>query len=409
MQNWITALLIGSALSFGVAGTAYAQDTTQTDQSEEDWRKSQKKSDTSDIIEGIINNTTGGWGNPLPPLSPVEQLPEESRRHVMKERARVMAETNPGEPMDTTYNPSEAAKGDPDLMEQEKEAWDVIMTDLEGGSGQGSGQPGDGPNKVAVAGRGGGQGQPSDPSVMRGGSSASVADILAQIKGLKGTGGGGSGQPGGQQTGQGQMPTGPLGQGGPSTTGQDQGNGTAPQGQSAQQGASTQSGQVGDGPSRSESSQPGQSQNPSSPNAPEGARGGSSSSVADILSQIKDLGAGAPSGSQSGQAPTGDNPAGQSSDGQSQNNGASSSPSDGQSGSDGDSKDNGDAQSQATAQGDAAQSAAQGESTQAADQASQNSVSEISPLERVQSDGPTGDNSGSQSSASDYLKRRDPN
>jgi len=163
----IRSLLLAFALSTSLVALssvpAVAQTTDQTDQSEEDWRKSRKKRDTSDIFEDIKNSGVFGSGTMQGPPTPMESLPEESRRHLMKERAKVIATTETGQqPQDAAYTPSEEAKNDPDLAEQEKEAWEVIMTDLKGGSGQG--QPGDGPNKIAVAGQGG-SGSPSNSTM----------------------------------------------------------------------------------------------------------------------------------------------------------------------------------------------------------------------------------------------------
>ena len=247
------AIILALSTSFAAlsAMEASAQVTEQTDKSEEDWRKSKKKRDTSDIFEDILNRRSIGQGNGTYPQNPIDSLPEESRRHLMKERAKVIAESDPGTSPDAPYSPSEAAKTDPELAEQEKEAWTVIMTDMKGGSSSGQGQPGTGPNKIAIAGQGGGQGdsQSQDRSVMRGGSSQSVADILAQIKGLKSAGGGvGGSRPSGSPSRQG-----PLGTG----TGQQQGSqgqGTAGQG-TVSQGASGQSplGQGVEGQSQSQS------------------------------------------------------------------------------------------------------------------------------------------------------------
>ncbi|NNC35821.1 MAG: hypothetical protein EX271_03725 [Acidimicrobiales bacterium] len=257
MRSLLLAFALTTSLVALSTVPAYAQ-TDQTDQSEEDWRKSRKKRDTSDIFEDIKNSGVFGSGTMQGPPNPVEALPEDSRRHIMKERARVIATTETGQAPDTTYNPSEEAKNDPGLAEQEKEAWDVIMTDMKGTGGQG--QPGDGPNKVAVAGQGG-AGSPSN-SNMRGGSSQSVADILAQIKGLKsGSLGGGSGT---QGSGSGQ---GPLGTGsgsshsGPQAGSQQSGSeGQSQQGQQAGRQVGTQSGGQSQGQSQQAQGQQGQEQ-----------------------------------------------------------------------------------------------------------------------------------------------------
>ena len=135
MKKVLLALLLGSSiLVMADAAPAYAQSTEQTDQSEEDWRKSQKKSDTTDIFEDILNNRNIGSGNGYGPPNPIETLPEESRRHLLKERAKILATSEPGTTPNTPYNPSEAAKSDSDLQEQEKEAWEDIVEDLKGRS-----------------------------------------------------------------------------------------------------------------------------------------------------------------------------------------------------------------------------------------------------------------------------------
>ena len=178
MMRKLRLVLFGSILTPLCMGvSAYAQDnpapnpnTSETDQSEEDWRNSRRKKETNpdEILDAILGGqNNGGWTIPTGPASPVESLPQESRRHIMKERARAMAETAPGQEPSSEYNPSEAAKSDPDLAEQEKEAWEYIMTDLKGSQSQG--QPGqEGPHKVAVGGQGGGQSGSQGNSTMRG-------------------------------------------------------------------------------------------------------------------------------------------------------------------------------------------------------------------------------------------------
>ncbi len=216
-------------IALGTAGIvlsgvdSYAQTTDQTDKSEEDWRKSKKKRNSSDIFKDILNKNGFGQGTNQYPQNPIDILPEESRRHLMKERAKVIALSEPGKEADAPYTPSEAAKTDPELAEQEKEAWTVIMTDLKGGNAQGSG--GTGKNKIAIAGQGGSQsgsnGQKGS-APLRGGSSQSVADILAQIKGIKSGGAGGVGSVPAQQGSYGQ---GPLGQGSNNQGSSGQGSG----------------------------------------------------------------------------------------------------------------------------------------------------------------------------------------
>lgn len=188
-------LTLGLLACFGLpaigVGTmsAHAQSTEQTDQSEEDWRKSRKKDDSSDILDAILNPNGQGVGYNQIPTDPIESLPQESRRHLMRERAKLIATTEPDETPDAPYTPSEEAKIDPKLAAQEEEAWTVIMTDLKASDNPDAGSPDDGPNKIAVSGQGG---SPSN-SPLRGGSTQSVAEILAQIKGMKSAGNGSNG------------------------------------------------------------------------------------------------------------------------------------------------------------------------------------------------------------------------
>ena len=235
MKHVLLSLLLSSGFAALTASPAFAQsapNTTQTDQSEEDWRKSKKKSSTDDPLDGFKN--VNGWGQGTQrTLSPVDMLPEESRRFLMKERAERLAEAGIGEPVDTSFEPSAEAKTDPDLASDEKAAWSEMMKDMGGAGGQPPtgqpqasdpsgdpnaqpGQAGSSPQIPTQVGEFGGSGA-STPSVMRGGSSASVSDILAQ---LKGSGSAPRSQAPQNQTMQGQ----PQGQNGQAQNGQDQGN-----------------------------------------------------------------------------------------------------------------------------------------------------------------------------------------
>lgn len=292
LRTLMTSLAMTSALA--VTGTmamalpAHAQDTNQTDQSEEDWRKSRKKRGSSDIYRDP-NRTSTGSGAPIvdyEPVSPVERLPSESRRHLMRERAKAIAESDDGDISDAEYVPSEAAQSDEQLKQEEQEAWDVIVTDMEGSGGEAGTGGESGPNKVAVAGRNGST--PSQGS--RGGSTRTLQEIMDSIKNGQLGSGGGSGQgqqgQGGQgqsqqsqsQQGQGQQgqgsdgqaPSGSTGEGaqqnqsdGSSSDGQD-GQGDASQAQAGQDGDSAsdgeQSGDQGDQGSQGNASQSGDSQ-----------------------------------------------------------------------------------------------------------------------------------------------------
>jgi len=217
MKSFLFVLML-SGSSFALSAQAFAQsspNTTETDQSEEDWRKSQKKggASTEDILDIITNTRSSGVGNGRG-YSPIDALPEESRRHLMKERAKRMAQAGPNEPVDVSYKPSEAAKSDSGLEADEKAAWKEMSKGMngttdQGQQGQGQGQPGQSQGQQGQGQQGqqggtsGSQGQQQGQqqgsgqssngsgqngqsrSVMRGGSANSVSDIMARIKGLK--------------------------------------------------------------------------------------------------------------------------------------------------------------------------------------------------------------------------------
>lgn len=199
----------------GFSMSAWAQVTDQTDQSEEDWRKSRKKSGTSDIYRSPNSSPTGA-GAPIvefEPISPVERLPSESRRHLMKERAKAIAQSDDGDISDADYVPSDAAQSDPELMRDEQEAWEVIVTDMQGSGGEATFEGG--PNKVAVAGQNG----TSPTRGSRGGSTLTLQEIMDAIK----AGQTGSGPAAGSTRGQ--SSNGPPSDG-TQDQGQDQGEGS---------------------------------------------------------------------------------------------------------------------------------------------------------------------------------------
>ena len=251
---------------------AYAQDsgtnpapqdnpqTRQTDQSEDDYRRSQRRRDTGDIFEDIGINTNGsGTGGTMigREIKAIDRLNPESRRHLNKERAKALAMANPGEPIDAAYNPSEAAKADEYVAKQEEAAWEEMLSDansgLSGTASQqaGGGTQGQGQGQDQGSGQGGSQGQPagqagqaggqsgqsgqsggqagqagqagtSSPSPLRGGSASSASAILDRIKGRTGTGSSPQGQSSQGQSSQGQSSQGQAPQGQSPANGQAQ-------------------------------------------------------------------------------------------------------------------------------------------------------------------------------------------
>lgn len=253
MRVLISGFAISAALS--VALPAYAQVTDQTDQSEEDWRKSRKKSGTSDIFRQPNSNPLG-TGAPIidyEPVSPVERLPSESRRHLMRERAKAIAESDDGDISDAEYVPSEAAQSDEQLMREEKEAWDVIVTEMEGSGGTAKSEGG--PNKVAVAGQNGSSPAPGS----RGGSTRTLQEIMDAIKNGQSSGASGASPQGqGLPSSSTQDTQAAEGSRGPSTEGDSSSSENGSEGQGdAQNGAESQTPSDSSGGSSGDSDQSG--------------------------------------------------------------------------------------------------------------------------------------------------------
>ena len=357
-------LALSTSYTAFTAVEVHAQVTDQTDKSEEDWRKSKKKHEDPTDFKDILNRRTFGSTIQNFPQGPVDALPAESRRHLMKERAKVIATSEVGKTPDAPYVPSEAAKTDPQLQDEEKQAWTAIMTemqigDVQSGKAGAPSQGGNDPNKVVFSGKGGGAPSGQKSSVLRGGSSGSVADIMAQIKGMKVKG----------MKSLPQMPQGQMPQGMPAGLPQGMPQGQAPTGQMPS----------GQNPLGSM---------PKAPMAPQGQM-------------------------PSGQAPAGQTPSGQA---------PQKSDTSGQNSSDTQTNSQADAQAQAAAQAQAeaqAQAAAQAQSdaqsqtdSQADAQAQQAdagtggkaAAETIGPLERIKQQREQS-TSGTSSSASDYLKK----
>ena len=357
MTRTFIAAFAFSGLLLGTAVPAYAQVTDQTDQSEEDWRKSRKKRGSSDIYERNTTTIGNGLGTigEIKPVSPVERLPSESRRHLMKKRAEAIANSPDGSISDAAFEPSEAAKSDEALRRDEEEAWEVITTDMEGAGGQATTPSQGGPNKVAVAGRNGTAPAPGS----RGGSTATLQEIMDAIK----SGRMGNGSGGGQGNGQG------SGQGG--AQGDGQGDGSAPQ-----PGAVAGVGSLPQG-------------QPGSQGQADGSAQGSG----------QDQGDGQPAGSASGQ------------DGQAQDS-ATQGDNLGQAQQAGDGEAQADAQAQADSRADAqaradALAELQGSDLPGdADDRAQREREALSPLERMRRAREEREAGGSERSASDYLGRR---
>lgn len=259
MIRALTVSLIFAAL----AAPAYAQDagqvstppsnpdTRQTDDAEDDYRRSQRRRDTGDIFDDIDINTgsTGSGGMLGREIKAIDRLDPESRRHLNKQRAKALAEAAPGEPIDAAYEPSDAAQTDEYIERQEAEAWKEMVDEANGGlsgtvgqdgakggkqsgQGQASGDAGQSSGQGQAGQAGAGQsGESGDTqtrpstSPLRGGSASSASSILDRIKGR----GGQSAQSGTTPSQSGEQAGGPAAQSQPSDSSSQ---GQAPAGQS---------------------------------------------------------------------------------------------------------------------------------------------------------------------------------
>lgn len=272
--------------------------TTQSDREEEDWRNSRRKSDPGDF-DPISNPVDTGIGDILITTDPIDRLPPESRRHLKRERAKVIAGMGTdGDVQDAAYEPSDDAQDDPRLAAQEKAVWEEMMKELGSGSGSGAAtDPSDTAGQgqaQAQSGQGQGQGQQGQGSgshgtgqqagttgstqAMRGGSATSASDILNRMRGqMPATGQTGSAS--GQSNGQGQSGS-QAGQTGSTQAGTATGSGSS--------GGQTGQAQTGGGTGQSDgqagaasASTGGQTGSASA------ARGGSATSASDILGQMR--------------------------------------------------------------------------------------------------------------------------
>ena len=234
----LSIVLISSGFALSPIATAQSNERTeQTDQSEEDWRRSQRKTGGEEREDVFDPSQSTGTGGIFPPLRPIDSLPTESRRHLSKQRAKAIAGMDSdGKIQETSYEPSERAKSDPNLAAEEEAVWEEMIEELQGSggntedgsrssdqagdqneqSGQSSesqqsgsqGQSGQGEDQSSAQGESqsdqseSGQGGSQEKSVMRGGSAASASDILKQMRGVPSSGpqSGGSGAEQSQQS-----------------------------------------------------------------------------------------------------------------------------------------------------------------------------------------------------------------
>jgi hypothetical protein len=95
-----------------------------SEQSDESFRRSRELEDARSGDRSYVDNTYGQAAE----LEKIDKLPQESRENIRDQLVDIIVESGEWEPSDALgeypYEPTEAAQGDPALMEQEQEAWD---------------------------------------------------------------------------------------------------------------------------------------------------------------------------------------------------------------------------------------------------------------------------------------------
>jgi hypothetical protein len=138
-------------------------------------------------------------------LEKIDKLPEESRENIRDQLVDVIVKNGEWEPSDALdeypYEPTEAAKGDPVLMEQEQEAWDEQIEKYHereaaafgayrgpvpgpgNPTGQQGGQPGSQGSEQGQQGQGSGQGQGGQGSGQSGAGSPGTYEYQSNRSG----------------------------------------------------------------------------------------------------------------------------------------------------------------------------------------------------------------------------------
>ena len=123
----VLCLLSGGALLFAQdSEQSVDQDDSsrQTEQTDESYRQQMELEDARDRDRTYIDNTYTQKGN----LEKIDKLPEESRDNIRDQLVDIIMENGEWEPKDVLeeypYTPTATAEGDPELRQQEQEAWD---------------------------------------------------------------------------------------------------------------------------------------------------------------------------------------------------------------------------------------------------------------------------------------------
>ncbi len=110
--------------------TPAEEDSTQVDESEEQYRRRMELEEARTRVDDILRQNSST--NTSPPEG-IDRLPPESQRHLRDQLKKVIMSNGEWTPQDAgkeyPYEPSEAAKSDPELQKIEEEAWADLVAE----------------------------------------------------------------------------------------------------------------------------------------------------------------------------------------------------------------------------------------------------------------------------------------
>jgi Ni/Co efflux regulator RcnB len=135
MTKFVNKLCFALLLALYGLPLAFAQDSEpaededgsseQVEQRDDAFRRQMELEDARSRDRTYVDSTYGGQKTEL---EKIDKLPEESRNNIRDQLVDVIMENGEWEPKDALeeypYAPTEAAQSDPELKEQEQEAWD---------------------------------------------------------------------------------------------------------------------------------------------------------------------------------------------------------------------------------------------------------------------------------------------
>jgi hypothetical protein len=172
--------------------TPAEEDSRQVDESEEAYRRRMELGEESTRSDDILRQNPAAN---TPPPEGIDRLPKESQRHLRDQLKEVIMENGEWEPEDAgkdySYEPSEAAKNDPELQKMEEEAWADLVAEyhereaaVQASPGtQGSGDDDLAGGQSGQAGQKGGEGQTGGKQGSGGGSSSGQKSASSEEEG----------------------------------------------------------------------------------------------------------------------------------------------------------------------------------------------------------------------------------